>query len=219
MIMREKAVYPLYTLEGNYLESVETSFNFKNTTSKYLVHRAFVRQITHSRDGNASTKTKSEVRGGGRKPWRQKGTGRARAGSIRSPLWRGGGIIFGPKPRCYSKKLNKKEFKLALKMAIYNSKFKTTLTNDLAYEIKSPKTKDIENILNNLGFNKFSKILIIVQTKTNNLLLSCRNLPNVTLISSSELNIRAILNAKYILMTKEVLMHIQEVYNEDLSRA
>nr|WDA99004.1 ribosomal protein L4 [Sciadococcus taiwanensis] len=212
MRVKEKASYPLFSLEGKHLENVEMNFNFIEKNSKYLIHRAFTKQSTEARYGNASTKTRREVKGGGRKPWRQKGTGRARAGSIRSPLWQGGGVIFGPKPREYSVKLNRKEFKLALQTAIYNARFKISLCSDFTEEIKFPKTKYIQDILHNFGLEKTSRVLIVVDHKTQNLLLSCRNLPKVHLISSSQLNIKELLYAKHILLTKKALDNIQEVY-------
>lgn len=214
MRIKEKATYPLFSLEGKYLEDIEVNFNSVDKNSKYLIHRALTKQSAEARHGKASTKSRSEVRGGGRKPWRQKGTGRARAGSIRSPLWRGGGVTFGPKPRHYSIKLNHKEFKLALRTAIYNSRLKTILLNNFIEEITLPRTKEIKNILSKLGLEQSQKILIVVERKTTNLLLSSRNLPNVNVVSASHLNIKDILWARHILLTKAALIDIQEVYNE-----
>ena len=108
----------------------------------HIVHRALVRQINNGRQGNASSKTRAEVRGGGRKPWRQKGTGRARAGSIRSPLWRGGGVIFGPKPRDYTTKMNRKERRLALRTAFQGCADSMVVVSDFASELAQPKTKE-----------------------------------------------------------------------------
>ena len=126
----------------------------KEENAEHIVHRALVRQLNNARQGTASTKTRAEVRGGGRKPWRQKGTGRARAGSIRSPLWRGGGVIFGPKPRDYSTKMNRKERRLALRTAFSARVEDLVVVENFGAELERPKTKEIMAALERWGIGK-----------------------------------------------------------------
>lgn len=182
----------------------------------HVVHRALVRQINNGRQGNASSKTRAEVRGGGRKPWRQKGTGRARAGSIRSPLWRGGGVIFGPKPRDYTTKMNRKERRLALRTAFQGCADSMIIVQDFASEIAQPKTKEIIAALDRWGVDSASKILMVTAEfeKGDTLHRSVRNLPNVKLIPATSLNIYDILNAESLVITASALEKIQEVYGE-----
>lgn len=182
--------------------------------AEHIVHRALVRQINNARQGTASTKTRAEVRGGGRKPWRQKGTGRARAGSIRSPLWRGGGVIFGPKPRDYSTKMNRKERRLALRTA-FNSKIEDLIVvENFGSQISQPKTKEIVAALERWGIEPDQKALLIMTEIPENVYLSARNLSRVKTIQSNCLNIYDILAADKIVATKEAIAHIQEVYND-----
>ena len=176
-----------------------------------LIHRVYVTQLKNSRSYNAFTKTKSEVRGGGRKPWKQKGTGRARAGSLRSPLFVGGGVSFGPKPRTVIKKVNKKEKRLAIMSALYLKKknFVYINENDFSQKLKNIKTKTVLDIFNQLGIASNKKILFIV-TKTNvswykNLWLSTRNLKNIELTTSSSLNLKQLLNTNQIILSEEAL--------------
>jgi len=176
-----------------------------------LIHRVYVTQLKNSRSYNAFTKTKSEVRGGGRKPWKQKGTGRARAGSLRSPLFVGGGVSFGPKPRMVIKKINKKEKKLAILSALYLKKkdFVYINENDFSQKVKNIKTKNILEIFNQLGIQANKKILVIV-TKPNlnwykNFWLSTRNLKNVELTTSLTLNLKQLLNTNQIILSEEAL--------------
>jgi large subunit ribosomal protein L4 len=176
-----------------------------------IIHRVYVTQLKNSRSYNAFTKTKSEVRGGGRKPWKQKGTGRARAGSLRSPLFVGGGVSFGPKPRMVIKKINKKEKKLAILSALYLKKkdFVYINENDFSQKVKNIKTKNILEIFNQLGIQANKKILVIV-TKPNlnwykNFWLSTRNLKNVELTTSLTLNLKQLLNTNQIILSEEAL--------------
>jgi large subunit ribosomal protein L4 len=176
-----------------------------------LIHRVYVTQLKNSRSYNAFTKTKSEVRGGGRKPWKQKGTGRARAGSLRSPLFVGGGVSFGPKPRTVIKKVNKKEKRLAIMSALYLKKknFVYINENDFSQKLKNIKTKTVLDIFNQLGIASNKKILFIV-TKPNlswykNLWLSTRNLKNIELTTSSSLNLKQLLNTNQIILSEEAL--------------
>ncbi|MGB3296305.1 MAG: 50S ribosomal protein L4, partial [Phormidesmis sp.] len=143
--------------------------------ASHIVHRALVRQINNGRQGNASSKTRAEVRGGGRKPWRQKGTGRARAGSIRSPLWRGGGVIFGPKPRDYSTKMNRKERRLALRTAFQSCADSMVVVQDFASELTQPKTKEMIAAISRWGVDADTKILMITVQKDEMVHRSVRN--------------------------------------------
>ncbi|WP_295613112.1 50S ribosomal protein L4 [Chamaesiphon sp. GL140_3_metabinner_50] len=181
----------------------------------HIVHRALIRQTNNARQGTACAKTRAEVRGGGRKPWKQKGTGRARAGSIRSPLWRGGGVIFGPKPKDYNMKMNRKERRLALRTALMSRIDDTIVVQDFATNLAQPKTKEFVQAMTRWGVEADSKVLIIVAEVEDNTLLSIRNIGNVKMISASGLNVFDLLNADQIVATAEAIAKIQEVYNDD----
>ncbi len=184
----------------------------REETAAHVVHRAVVRHLANARQGTASTKTRAEVRGGGRKPWRQKGTGRARAGSTRSPLWRGGGVIFGPKPRDYSQKMNRKERRLAITTAFTNRAEDLVVVSDFAEQLPKPKTKDLTAALSRWGIDPSGKTLVIVAERNENIYLSARNVPTVKLIRADGLNVYDILNADRIVATAEAIAKIQEVY-------
>lgn len=185
----------------------------KEETASHIVHRALVRQLTNSRQGTASTKTRSEVRGGGRKPWRQKGTGRARAGSIRSPLWRGGGVIFGPKPRDFDLKLNRKERRLALRTALVSRLDDLIVVEEFSNELQRPKTKELVAALARWGAAPEQKALLILSEIAENVLLSARNIENLKLIAADQLNVYDLLHADKVVITASALQKIQEVYN------
>jgi large subunit ribosomal protein L4 len=185
----------------------------KEETASHILHRALVRQLANARQGTASTKTRAEVRGGGRKPWRQKGTGRARAGSIRSPLWRGGGVIFGPKPRDYSLKMNKKERRLALRTALQGRVDDLVVVQEFAEQLTRPKTKEVVQAIARWGIDPEAKILLITADKNENIYLSTRNLPNVKLITAGNLNVFDLLTADKIVATDAAIAKIQEVYS------
>ena len=191
-------------------------YNFKlnilEDSGNYLIHRDILRHQISQKQGTSWSKTRSEVRGGGRKPWRQKGTGRARAGSNRSPLWKGGGVIFGPKPKKTIKKLNKKERRLALQTLLYNKRNNISVIDNLEDAIDSPNTKAFFNICKKCGVELDQKVLVIVSKKTTPLKLSIRNMPNVELISASNLNTLSILKAKQILLTPLAVNEIKEIY-------
>ncbi|MEY3222729.1 MAG: ribosomal protein [Cyanobacteriota bacterium] len=194
----------------------ETTFDLpvaKETTAVHIVHRALVRQMTNSRQGTASTKTRAEVRGGGRKPWRQKGTGRARAGSIRSPLWRGGGVIFGPKPRDFNLKMNRKERRLALRTALISRAQDLIIVEEFGNELERPKTKELVSALARWGAAPEQKTLLILSEIAENVLLSARNIENLKLIAADQLNVYDLLHADKIVVTPSTLAKIQEVYN------
>nr|UEQ12060.1 ribosomal protein L4 [Kumanoa mahlacensis] len=185
-----------------------------HSNSVYLIHRATIQQLCTKRQGTANTKTKSEVQGGGRKPWKQKGTGKARAGSIRSPLWKGGGVTFGPKYKLYNYKINAKEKKLAVCTLLHNKASQISIIANNELFLEKPKTQLLLNKIKNLGLDTNQKILIIVKSKDKNLYLSIRNIHTIKLIQANQVNIVALLKAKFILMTLDSLQEIQEVYND-----
>lgn len=198
-------------------EVAEATLNLKVAkpeSANHIVHRAVVRQTTNARQGTASSKTRSEVRGGGRKPWRQKGTGRARAGSSRSPLWRGGGVIFGPKPRDYNIKMNKKERRLALRTALASRGEEMLVVEPFAEQLSQPKTKELVQAMTRWGIEPGVKVLMILDEFTDNIYLSARNLPNLKLIRADSLNVYDILVADKIITTPSAIEKIQEVYSD-----
>lgn len=186
----------------------------REESAAHVVHRALVRQLANQRQGNASTKTRAEVRGGGRKPWRQKGTGRARAGSIRSPLWRGGGVIFGPKPRDYTIKMNRKERRLALRTAFQSRVADLIVVEDFAAQLPRPKTREMVQALSRWGIEPDKKVLIIMAERNEMVYLSARNIEKLRLISANNLNVFDLLAADHIVATPAALEKIQEVYGE-----
>lgn len=186
----------------------------KPENAKHIVHRAAVRQLNNARQGTASTKTRAEVRGGGRKPWRQKGTGRARAGSIRSPLWRGGGVTFGPKPRDYSTKMNRKERRLALRTAFSSRVEDMIVVENFGAELDRPKTKEVIAALGRWGVGADEKVLLILKEVSDNVNLSTRNIAKVKMIKATNLNVIDVLHANKIVVSKDALEQIQEVYSD-----
>jgi large subunit ribosomal protein L4 len=186
--------------------------NIVENSANYLVHKDILRHYFSQRQGTLSTKTRSEVRGGGRKPWKQKGTGRARAGSNRSPLWKGGGVIFGPKPKIVKYKLNKKERRLALQTLLYNKKNSLVVIENLENELIIPKTKAFIKICEDCGINLNQKVLVIISKKTKALKLATQNIKNVELISSSNLNTLSLMKAKQIILTSIALNNIKEIF-------
>jgi len=213
MTVQKFVKYISLDISGQVLEDEhKLELNVLENSGNYVIHKDILRHQISLRQGTVSTKTKSEVSGGGRKPWRQKGTGRARAGSNRSPLWRGGGVIFGPKPRQISLKLNKKERNLALQTLLYNKRNNISIINDLENVITIPKTKAFATICKNCGIKLDEKVLIVVLTKTDSLKLATRNITNVELISSSNLNTLSLLKAKQIILTPLAVNNIKEIY-------
>ena len=184
----------------------------KETSAADLIHRAVLRQLANKRQGTASTLTRSEVRGGGRKPYKQKGTGRARQGSIRTPLKPGGGIIFGPKPRSYNLDMNRKERRLALRTALMSRVSDIKTVDDFGSNLKEPKTKEIIDGFLRLGIDKTKKILVILDKPSLIIKKSIKNIPNVKLILADQLNVFDILNANQLLIGKSAIEKIQEVY-------
>ena len=182
--------------------------------ASHIVHRALTRQLNNARQGNASTKTRSEVRGGGRKPWRQKGTGRARAGSIRSPLWRGGGVIFGPKPRDFEVKMNKKERRLALRTAFQSRTEDIIVVEEFAEQFPRPKSRELLSAIARWGIEPDTKVLLILPEPQVNVYLSGRNIELVNVILATSLNVYDVLAADKIIVTSTAIAKIQEIYGE-----
>lgn len=196
-----------YIISENKLEDLNVNENlFGKEPNLHVMHLAVIRQLANARIGTASTLTRAEVRGGGKKPWKQKGTGRARAGSIRSPLWKGGGIIFGPKPRSYEKDMPKKLRKLALVSALSSEKEKmVVLSGDL---ISSPKTKNFIDLLKKLDLEKVKKVLLVINDNIN-VRLASRNLPNVKVVYPSNLGVYDIVNADKVLISEDSLSTLE----------
>ncbi len=187
----------------------------KEATAVDLMHRAVLRQQAHMRQGTASTLTRSEVRGGGRKPYKQKGTGRARQGSIRTPLRPGGGIIFGPKPRSYNLAMNRKERRSALRTALMARIDDITVVKDFGTSLESPKTREITEALGRLGITADTKVLIVLTNPSDMVRRSIRNLDKVKLIAANHLNVFDLLHANSLVVGEDALTTIQEVYGDD----
>lgn len=200
----------VYNIEGKKVDTIELNDSvFGVEINDNLVHRAVVSQLANKRQGTQSAKTRAEVRGGGRKPWRQKGTGHARQGSTRSPQWKGGGVVFAPKPRDYSFKMNKKEKIIALKSALTSRVNAEKLLVLDQFGFDEIKTKRMKETLDNL---KVSKVLIVIDKKDDNVALSARNLPNVRAILSNSINVYDILKYDTLVITKDAVAQIEEVY-------
>ena len=213
MTIQKFITYTPLDINGKELsDNHELTLSVLENSGNYLLHKDVLRHSSSKTQGTTSTKTRSEVRGGGRKPWQQKGTGRARAGSNRSPLWKGGGVIFGPKPKKVSLKLNKKERQLALQTLLYNKKNNIVLIEDLENGITEPKTKNFVKICQDCNISLDQKVLVIVSKKTVPLKLSTQNIPNVELILASNLNTLSLLKAKQIILTPLAINDIKEIY-------
>ncbi|WZL82147.1 50S ribosomal protein L4 [Vallitaleaceae bacterium 9-2] len=200
----------VYNMQGQQVEELELNDAvFGVDVNKNLLHRAVVTQLANKRQGTQSSLTRAEVRGGGAKPWRQKGTGRARQGSIRSPQWKGGGVVFAPKPRDYSKKMNKKERRIALKSAlsakVMDQKF--IVVDEL--KLDEVKTKNMVNVLENL---KAQKALIVLNNDEKNVVLSARNIPTVKTATTNTINVYDLLKYDVCVVTKDAVATIEEVY-------
>lgn len=215
MSVQKFVKYNVLNTDGQIL-TYENNFELKisEKSSNYLVHKDILRHQISQRQGTVSTKQRSQVRGGGKKPWRQKGTGRARAGSNRSPLWKGGGVSFGPKPKIIKLKINQKERKLALRTLLYNKRNNIFVINNLEEFIEIPKTRIFSTICKNCGLLINRKLLIIVSKKRKELKLATRNLKNVELILATNLNTLSLLKADQIILTPEAIHNIKEIYCE-----
>ena len=200
----------VYNMEGKEVETMELDDAvFGVEVNEHLVHMAVVQQLANNRQGTQKAKTRSEVRGGGRKPWRQKGTGHARQGSTRAPQWTGGGIVFAPTPRDYSFKLNKKEKRAALKSALSSrvAENKFVVVDELKFD--AIKTKDFAKVMSNLGVEK---ALVVINDNDTNVVMSAKNIPTVKTASISTINVYDILKYNTVVVTKDAVNTIQEVY-------
>ncbi len=201
----------LYNTEGDQVGEIELNPSvFDVEINETLMHNAVLMHLANRRQGNASTKTRSEVRGGGRKPWRQKGTGRARHGTIRSPLWVGGGTTFGPRPRNFGFTMPKKAKKLAIKSAL-TSKVKSgslKILEKLTFE--EPKTKEMVRVLNSL--KAADKVLVVTGESNSSVVKSARNIPGVKTLPAYQLNVYDILNCKNLILTQEAVNRAEEVF-------
>ena len=198
-------------------EAGKASLNLKvakETSAANLLHRAVVRQLANARQGTASTLTRAEVAGGGRKPYKQKGTGRARQGSIRTPLRPGGGVIFGPKPRSYELGMNRKERRLALRTALMSRSGDITVVKDFGKDLESPSTKELIAALARFDIAADAKVLLVIDGASDAVKLSARNLKKVKLIAADQLNVFDLLHANKLVLNEEALAKIQEVYGD-----
>lgn len=200
----------VYNMEGNAVGEIELNdVVFGVEINEHLVHMAVVQQLANDRQGTQKAKTRGEVSGGGRKPWRQKGTGHARQGSTRSPQWKGGGVVFAPTPREYSFKLNKKEKRAALKSALTSrvNEKKFFVIDELTLD--APKTKAFDAVLKALNLNK---ALVVLDEIDDNVILSARNIPDVKTAQVNSINVFDILKYDSMLITKSAVEAIEEVY-------
>lgn len=200
----------VYNIEGKEVGTIELNDSiFGVEINEHLVHLAVVQQLANKRQGTQSAKTRAEVSGGGRKPWKQKGTGHARQGSTRSPQWKGGGVVFAPKPRDYSFKLNRKEKRLALKSALTSrvAAEKIFVLDELNFD--EIKTKKMVALLDNL---KVSKALVVIGEKNDNVIFSARNIPSVRTALPNTINVYDILKYDTLVLTKDAVAKIEEVY-------
>ena len=205
--MAKVSVYNMKGAEVGSLELNDAVFGVE--MNEHLVHLAVVQQLANNRQGTQKAKTRSEVRGGGRKPWRQKGTGHARQGSIRAPQWTGGGVVFAPTPRDYSFKLNKKEKRAALKAAL---SAKVSAQNFIVLDelkLDEIKTKKFQEVLNNL---KLNGALVVLNEVDKNIILSANNIPTVKTTQVGTLNVYDVMKYNTVLLSKETVAAIEEVY-------
>ncbi|ABR50549.1 ribosomal protein L4/L1e [Alkaliphilus metalliredigens QYMF] len=201
----------VYNVSGQKVSEMELSENiFGVEVNEHVLYEAVKNQLANKRQGTQSAKTRAEVRGGGRKPWKQKGTGRARAGTIRSPLWIGGGTVFAPKPRDHSYTLPRKVKRLALKSALTSKVNNEELLVLDELSLDTPKTKDMVNILKNLNADK--KVLLVVGEKNEAIIKSASNIPGVTTALVNTINVYDILNHDKFIITKDAVEKVEEVY-------
>ncbi|APC09657.1 50S ribosomal protein L4 [Neomoorella thermoacetica] len=200
----------LYNIQGQQVGEVDLDDSvFGGEVNEAVLHDAVVMQLASRRRGTAATRGWADVSGGGRKPWRQKGTGRARAGSIRSPLWRGGAVIFGPQPRDYGYRLPKKVRRLALRSALASKVRDGNIIVLDELKMEKPRTKDMAHILKNL--NTENKALVVTATREPNVELSARNLPGVRFLTSDGINVYDLLAHDKLVITKDAVARVQEV--------
>ena len=201
----------VYNMEGKEVGTIELNDAvFGVEVNEHLVHMAVVQQLANNRQGTQKAKTRSEVSGGGRKPWRQKGTGHARQGSTRSPQWTGGGVVFAPAPRDYSFKMNKKEKRAALKSALTDKLQNNNLIVVDELKMDEKKTKRFAEVMVNLKATR--KALVVLAEKDENVVLSARNLPEVKTAFTNTINVYDVMNARTLVLTKDAVTKIEEVY-------
>ena len=204
------ATVAVYNIEGKEVDKLELNDNvFGVEINEHLVHLAVVSQLANGRQGTQSAKTRSEVSGGGRKPWRQKETGHARQGSTRSPQWTGGGVVFAPKPRDYSMKMNKREKQIAIKSALTSKVQDSKLIVVDEFKLDEIKTSKFAQILDNL---KAPKALVVTKDKDEKVVLSARNIPTVKTTMTNSINVYDILKYDSLVITKDAVAAIEEVY-------
>ena len=204
------ATVAVYNIEGKEVDKLELNDNvFGVEINEHLVHLAVVSQLANGRQGTQSAKTRSEVSGGGRKPWRQKGTGHARQGSTRSPQWTGCGVVFAPKPRDYSMKMNKREKQIAIKSALTSKVQDSKLIVVDEFKLDEIKTSKFAQILDNL---KAPKALVVTKDKDEKVVLSARNIPTVKTTITNSINVYDILKYDSLVITKDAVAAIEEVY-------
>ena len=200
----------VYNIEGKEVGSLELNDAiFGVEINEHLVHMAVVQQLANNRQGTQKAKTRSEVSGGGRKPWRQKGTGHARQGSTRAPQWTGGGVVFAPTPRDYSFKMNKKEKRAALKSALTSRVVDSKIVVLDEIKFNEIKTKNFANVMKNL---KLDKALMVIGDNDANVILSARNIPDVKVSQPNTINVYDILKYDTLIVTKDAVAKIEEVY-------
>ena len=200
----------VYNMEGKEVDKIELNDSiFGVEVNEHLVHMAVLQQLANNRQGTQKAKTRSEVRGGGRKPWRQKGTGHARQGSTRAPQWTGGGVVFAPVPRDYSFKLNKKEKRAALKSALTSRVVENKLVVVDELKLDEIKTKKFAEVLHNL---KVEKALVVLHDMDKNVIASAANIPTVKTAQTNELNVFDVLKYDTVVVTKAAVATIEEVY-------
>ena len=200
----------VYNMEGKEVETIDLSDAvFGVEVNEHLVHMAVVQQLANNRQGTQKAKTRSEVSGGGRKPWRQKGTGHARQGSTRSPQWTGGGVVFAPKPRDYSFKMNKKEKRIALLSALSSKVADNKIVVLDAFNLDEVKTKKFAEVMSNL---KVDKALVVIEGENKNVVLSGRNIPTVKVSATNEINTYDVLKYETLVVTKAAVEKLEEVY-------
>ena len=204
------AKVPVYNMEGKEVGNMDLNDAvFGVEINEHLVHMAVVQQLANNRQGTQKAKTRSEVSGGGRKPWRQKGTGHARQGSTRSPQWTGGGVVFAPKPRDYSFKMNKKEKRIALLSALSSKVADNKIVVLDAFNLDEVKTKKFAEVMSNL---KVDKALVVIEGENKNVVLSGRNIPTVKVSATNEINTYDVLKYETLVVTKAAVEKLEEVY-------
>ena len=200
----------VYNMEGKEVGNMDLNDAvFGVEINEHLVHMAVVQQLANNRQGTQKAKTRSEVSGGGRKPWRQKGTGHARQGSTRSPQWTGGGVVFAPKPRDYSFKMNKKEKRIALLSALSSKVADNKIVVLDAFNLDEIKTKKFAEVMSNL---KVDKALVVIEGENKNVVLSGRNIPTVKVSATNEINTYDVLKYETLVVTKAAVEKLEEVY-------